>query len=140
MSKNKFMAGRIALRLAAVVLALSILAAVTVHSGKTEKRNAFNNPEFLSMLTAAYGAESVALDPHIRDFKLPEQIPWKKREAGGETALVYGDPAKPDKCFQDVRPQCDGEGNHIAGNTKYMGFAQAGGGGKLVFLFRAEIA
>jgi quercetin dioxygenase-like cupin family protein len=95
MTKNKFMAGRIAFRLAAVVLALSLLAALTVHSGKTEKRNAFNNPEFLSMLTAAYGAESVALDPHIRDFKLPEQIPWKKREAGGETALVYGDPAKP---------------------------------------------
>ena len=95
MTKNKCMAGRIALRLAAVVLALSILAGLKVHSAKVEPRNAFNNPEFLSMLTAAYGAESVALDPHIRDFKLPEQIPWKKREAGGETALVYGDPAKP---------------------------------------------
>jgi len=45
---------------------------------------------------------------------------------------VHGDPAKPEKCFTDVRPQCDGEGNHIAGNTKYFAYAQAGGGGPVI--------
>jgi quercetin dioxygenase-like cupin family protein len=47
------------------------------------------------VLTSAYGAEAIALDPGIRDFKLPEQIPWKTGEGGSKSALLYGDPSKP---------------------------------------------
>jgi quercetin dioxygenase-like cupin family protein len=51
--------------------------------------------ELLGLLTTAYGAEAVALDPAIRDFKLPEQIPWKEGQGGNKSALLYGDPSKP---------------------------------------------
>lgn len=41
-------------------------------------------------------AEVVTLDRAVRDFKLPDQIPWKK-SASGETqsATLVGDPSKP---------------------------------------------
>lgn len=46
-------------------------------------------------LVAPVHAQAVALDRSIRDFKLPEDIPWRKGENGSASALLYGDPSKP---------------------------------------------
>lgn len=42
---------------------------------------------------------------------------------------VFGQAAKKDKSYHDVGIQCNGEGNHIAANEKYIIFATTGGGG-----------
>src|SRR5690606_34156052 len=33
---------------------------------------------------------------------------------------VHGTPAKPENEFAELKPQCTGEGNYIAGNSKYV--------------------
>src|SRR5262252_8522081 len=54
-------------------------------------------------LTSAFAAEVTTIDPSIRDFKLPSQIPWKKGENGSESAVLYGDPRKPGLYVQLLR-------------------------------------
>jgi quercetin dioxygenase-like cupin family protein len=46
-------------------------------------------------LAAVYAAPQVKLDPSIREFRLPADIPWKQGENGAASALLYGDPSKP---------------------------------------------
>lgn len=45
---------------------------------------------------------------------------------------VFGDAAKPDKSFLDIRPSFDGEANHISANDKFFAFSAMGGGGPLI--------
>lgn len=45
---------------------------------------------------------------------------------------VFGEPAKDDASFQDIRPQCNGDGNYVAGSPKYFACSVQGGGGPLV--------
>jgi len=47
---------------------------------------------------------------------------------------VFGTPAKPGGQFSGVHPACNGDGEFIAANEKYMAFASAGGGGPVVVL------
>jgi hypothetical protein len=44
---------------------------------------------------AAAMAQSVALDPAVVGFKLPDQIVWKDNPSGSRTAILQGDPSKP---------------------------------------------
>jgi hypothetical protein len=47
-------------------------------------------------MTAASAAEVVTFDRAVRDFKLPDQIPWSKPSASGtQSANLFGDPSKP---------------------------------------------
>jgi hypothetical protein len=47
---------------------------------------------------------------------------------------VFGQPAKPEGSFLDIKVQCSGDGNFIASNGKHMAFAGRGGGGPVVIL------
>jgi quercetin dioxygenase-like cupin family protein len=47
------------------------------------------------VLAAVAAAPPVQLDPTIREFKLPADIPWRQGENGAASALLYGDPSKP---------------------------------------------
>jgi len=82
-------------RVLALLVGISALALVSDQPSNAVKPQVGGNHQLLSLLTAAYGAELVALDPAIRDFKLPDQIPWKMGEGGSKSALLYGDPSKP---------------------------------------------
>lgn len=47
-------------------------------------------------VASAGGAGADPLNPKALDFKLPDQVPWKRNAAGTtETAVIYGDPEKP---------------------------------------------
>jgi len=45
---------------------------------------------------------------------------------------VFGNPAKPEGEFSELKPQCTGEGNYIAANDKFFCYAGIGGGGPVV--------
>lgn len=45
---------------------------------------------------------------------------------------VHGEPARKDKCFNNVRSQADGDGNCIKANKKFLGYSGVGGGGPVV--------
>lgn len=40
-------------------------------------------------------AAAAELNPAAVVFKLPDQIPWKVNPSGADSAVLYGDPAKP---------------------------------------------
>lgn len=42
---------------------------------------------------------------------------------------VHGTPVKPENEFSELKPQCTGEGNYIACNSKFFCYAGIGGGG-----------
>jgi len=64
-------------------------------SAKTS-RTAGGIPQEVVNLMAAYGAEAVMLDRGSRDYRTPEDIPWKGRPGtANSSAIVFGDPAKP---------------------------------------------
>jgi hypothetical protein len=46
-------------------------------------------------IAAIDAAPAVKLDPTIREFKLPADIPWRHGENGAASAVLYGDPSKP---------------------------------------------
>src|SRR5690349_20402210 len=80
------------MRVLALIAGISAIALVSDRPKKTVQPG---NAELLSLLSVAYGAEAVSLDPGIREFKLPDQIPWKMGEGGSKSAILYGDPSKP---------------------------------------------
>jgi WD40 repeat protein len=45
---------------------------------------------------------------------------------------VHGQPAKPENEFNELKPQCTGEGNYIAANSKFFCYSGIGGGGPVV--------
>jgi len=45
---------------------------------------------------------------------------------------VHGTPVKPENEFAELKPQCTGEGNYIAGNSKFFCYSGIGGGGPVV--------
>lgn len=45
---------------------------------------------------------------------------------------VHGPEPKKDKQFTNIRPQCTGDGNFVAGNNKFFGVPVQGGGGPLL--------
>lgn len=45
---------------------------------------------------------------------------------------MFGDPAKPEKQFLDVRAQANGDANHVYSNGKFMAFVATGSGGPVV--------
>jgi len=47
---------------------------------------------------------------------------------------VFGTPAKPEGQFLGVAPACNGDGDFICANEKYLAYASAGGGGPVVVL------
>jgi len=47
---------------------------------------------------------------------------------------VFGTPAKPEHQFLNVHPACNGDGDFIAANEKYLAYASAGGGGPVTIL------
>jgi len=42
---------------------------------------------------------------------------------------VHGEPARKDKCYNNIRSIADGDGCHIKGNKKFLAYAAVGGGG-----------
>jgi len=64
-------------------------------SNRPAQKIANSNEAALQSLLAAYGADNVTLDRNAREYKLPKDIEWKSRPQGGQTAIVFGDPAKP---------------------------------------------
>ena len=48
------------------------------------------------ILLTAHGAENVAIDRTMRDFKTPQDFDWQSRpNSSSQTAALFGDPAKP---------------------------------------------
>jgi len=47
---------------------------------------------------------------------------------------VFGTPAKPEGQFLGVTPACNGDGDFICANDKFLAYASAGGGGPVVVL------
>jgi len=47
---------------------------------------------------------------------------------------VFGTPAKPEGQFTGVNPACNGDGDFICANDKFLAYASAGGGGPVVVL------
>jgi len=47
---------------------------------------------------------------------------------------VFGTPAKPEGQFTGINPACNGDGDFICGNDKFLAYASAGGGGPVVVL------
>jgi len=47
---------------------------------------------------------------------------------------VFGTPAKPESQFLGANPACNGDGDFICGNEKFLAYASAGGGGPVVVL------
>jgi len=47
---------------------------------------------------------------------------------------VFGTPAKPESQFLGVQPACNGDGDFICANEKFLAYASAGGGGPVVVL------
>jgi coronin-1B/1C/6 len=45
---------------------------------------------------------------------------------------VHGEPARKDKCYNNIRPTTDGDGNFIKANKKFLAFGSVGGGGPIV--------
>jgi len=45
---------------------------------------------------------------------------------------VHGTPAKPENEFSELKPQCTGDGNYIAANSKFFCYSGVGGGGPVV--------
>jgi len=45
---------------------------------------------------------------------------------------VHGQPAKPENEFNELKPQCTGEGNYITANSKFFCYSGIGGGGPVV--------
>lgn len=45
---------------------------------------------------------------------------------------MHGTPAKPEGEFNELKPQCTGEGNYIAANSKFFCYSGIGGGGPVV--------
>lgn len=45
---------------------------------------------------------------------------------------VHGTPAKPEGEFCELKPQCTGEGNYIAANSKFFCYSGIGGGGPVI--------
>jgi len=49
----------------------------------------------VTALAVVAAAPPAQLDPTIREFKLPADIPWRQGENGAASALLFGDPSKP---------------------------------------------
>jgi hypothetical protein len=59
------------------------------------RRSAGTIPLKARNLMAAYGAETVTIDRTMRDYRTPDQFPWKGREGSlTQNAAVFGDAAK----------------------------------------------
>jgi len=52
---------------------------------------------------------------------------------------VHGDQNRSDQCYHGIRPQCTGESNYIAGNTKFFAYSHTGGGGPVVVWNRDNV-
>lgn len=86
---------RVVLRRTALAFGILALTVLSEPSSRTNKRVNLIPPN-VSHLMALYGADAVTIDRNAREFKLPEQIPWKGRPGSAtQTAFVFGDPAKP---------------------------------------------
>lgn len=79
----------------ALFVGILALVALSDPSGKPNRQIETVSPQVVSSM-ALYAAEAVTLDPHIREYKLPDQIEWKGRPGSGvESAILFGDPSKP---------------------------------------------
>lgn len=45
---------------------------------------------------------------------------------------VFGEPARKDKCYNNIRPVTEGDGNHIKANKKFLAYCGVGGGGPVI--------
>lgn len=45
---------------------------------------------------------------------------------------VHGEPARKDKCYNNIRSLADGDGNYIKANKKFLAYPSVGGGGPVV--------
>jgi hypothetical protein len=90
-----FKLGKLGFRRLALTLGIAALVVLSGTSAKTN-RQAGPMPPGIRSLMAAYGADAVTIDRSARDYKLPDQVPWKGRPGSvTQTALLYGDPTKP---------------------------------------------
>ena len=67
------------------------------------RRRAIAAALLLAPLFAAGGAAAVELNQAAVIYQLPDQIPWKINPNGADSAVLYGDPAKPGLYIQLVR-------------------------------------
>ena len=86
----------LALRTSLLVAAVLGLAVVSHPSSARVQPSLVVPPQLLSVM-AAYGADTVTLDRAARDFKFPDEIPWRGRggPGGSQSAILFGDPSKP---------------------------------------------
>jgi hypothetical protein len=100
------------LRLLVLIAGFSILALMSGQPFRASKPG----------VSVASAAELATLDPAVREFKLPEQIPWSKRSAtGSQTAILFGDPSKPGLYVELLkRPPNNWSRPHFHDNDRYI--------------------
>ena len=90
--------GRLGLRVSVLMVAVLALSVLSGPSAGVRQQPGVVAPGVIppeiASLLAAYGAETVTIDRNARDYKLPEDIPWRGRN-GTESATLFGDPSKP---------------------------------------------
>src|SRR5690348_16374049 len=112
--------GRLVHRPLTLLVAILALAVISDPSGKPNKQTGLLPPEARSWM-ALYGADAVTINRAARDFRLPDQIEWKPRAGGGQTANVFGDPSKPGLYLELLkRPPNDWSQPHSHPNERFI--------------------
>jgi hypothetical protein len=90
-----FKLGSRTLRRTAVTLGFLASVNLTGPSARTNKQAGVVLPHAANPM-AIYGADTVTIDRHARDFKLPDQFEWNGGPgSASRTAALFGDPSKP---------------------------------------------
>jgi len=86
------------------------------------KRHAGAIPPGVRNPMAAFGAEAVTIDRGARDYRTPDQFPWKGREGSvTKNAAVFGDSSKPELYVQLLkRGPNDWSEPHSHPNDRYI--------------------
>lgn len=75
----------------------------------------------LAMFTIIQPAKAVDPDPAVMAFTLPDQIKWTGREGGPKTALLFGDPTKPELYIELLKwPPHTGSRPHSHPNDRFI--------------------
>jgi hypothetical protein len=116
-----FELGRLVHRPVALIAAILAVAVLSDPSGKPpNKRIGLLPPEARSFM-ALYGADAVTINRAARDFIVPDQIEWKPRQGGGQTAMVFGDPSKAGLYLELLkRPPNDWSQPHSHANDRFI--------------------
>jgi len=111
----------VGLRRTALGAGLLALALFSTPSPRPSRSAGAIPPEMRSVI-AAFGADAVTIDRNARDYRTPDQYPWKGREGSlTQNAAVFGDASKPGMYLQLLkRGPNDWSEPHSHPNDRYI--------------------